>query len=649
MVAACGSPSRPLPHPDDEPIDTVWLALRLGDLERAELAAEEIADPTFRERAERDVMSVRDGRPAALVAALDDGAWLAARYRASDEQALAELEAERGRHGESAALWLELSRRSATGVRRRATARRAGRLGAGARASVSAEAESLLAERKMSALEQLLDTVGTEGPRMRWLARRLAVATGRLHHAVWGLLDDVAEGQAIPEGLELLGRLLEGIPQEDAERRAWQLLEHDDSRGSRWQRARAGLLASLAARRGEDGVALSLLAAVGPPTPDSFAWQRRLWARAGSPLSPPDPESTCDLDPVRTDSAACLTLRLTAEWDLAARSAYRAAAEGDDGDFDDFLRTLDEAAAPLGDAPRLAELPRRSFGLFGEMLQTDELADALPGLFVLSGRAIGRPPELTCYDLLARRHVDDARAFDGGYDECLVRRLRVPGQAAAAGARFTGAGLVHTVFLDADQVDWDARADRSMRGGPVLAPLPAPDGSARRSLSEPLDCSERLTLAAVAEAGERYEADVLAALSIHEAQHIADAGRFLRAGPFERLGDLLGAGLLPSSVRAELERRAQLAALRDAPDPRIPLADMLALVPVEGARRSSEHARGYEDLLAAFVGQLDRGDWEGAVPLEELGLDPHAVLVQQLHLLGPETVRAVARALPYSP
>jgi hypothetical protein len=101
-------------------------------------------------------------------------------------------------------------------------------------------------------------------------------------------------------------------------------------------------------------------------------------------------------------------------------------------------------------------------------------------------------------------------------------------------------------------------------------------------------------------------------------------------------------------VRAEVERRAQLAALQQATDPRIALAQAVDCLPVEGPRADSEHARGHAALVGDLIAVLDRGDWTGAQPLETWGLRRDRMLLQQLHLLPPEVLRAVACAIPAS-
>ncbi len=144
--------------------------------------------------------------------------------------------------------------------------------------------------------------------------------------------------------------------------------------------------------------------------------------------------------------------------------------------------------------------------------------------------------------------------------------------------------------------------------------------------------------------GRHFER-LLAAVGIHESQHIADFRAFTSASAGGRLALLLQGGLLPGAVLVEVERRAQLRALREAEDPRLPLAHAVSYLPVEGEASADPHAAGYAALVAEFVRRLDDADWPGGRPPRELGLDPGRVLLQQLHLLEPEVVRAIALAM----
>lgn len=647
MLAGCGALPEAADPVDDPVLEQFWVAFLRGDDDAMAGAASQLVSPEASQRAAWDRVASQSGRAVALWQALAAESWWSSRYRAGASAAVADLSGA----PESAAgglPWLEAARRAGSETRRRSLAQRASQLGLGRSEAWAVQAESLLLDRRWVELDALLQARTPLTPRLAWVQRRRDASLGATHAAVAGLLEDVQRQRAVPEGLQLLQRLVVTLPDRDAEQRLAALLDGDGGEGVRWQRARLELQSVLAERAGDLERAASLAQQLALPDAADLRRARRLNARLqpGASGAVRGAGERVDLDAARLDSRALVVLRTTAEWDLAARASY--GRQHDEGflDLEPFLALLDEATLPLGSAPRLASLPRRSFGVFGEMLDTTPLDEQLPGLFVLAGKGLGQPAELTAYDLQARTEVADERAADGRYSECLVTQLRVPGQAAAAGGRFTGAGLVHTVFLDQDEVESAAVWLQLQAPSATAWALPAAGASERRALDEPLDTARRIQ-SAVGNSGGAPAAELMrSALGTHEAQHIADAGRFLASGFLGRVSDLISAGVLPSSVRAELERRAQLAALRNALDPRVPLAQLVAEMPVEGTRRQSEHARGYEQLLSQFVTALDREEWPGSRPLSELGIDRGRVLLQQLHLLDAATVSAIARSLP---
>lgn len=645
MVLSCGALPIATPNEDDASLDDLWLALRRGDLLQAEAAQARIEDELLSERARRDLQAARFGRSAALVSAWDDGSWWAARFLASGEAAREALERV-GSARRSAAWALERSRRAATLDRQASWARKALSGPTGSLEAWALLAESHFAGKDWQALGELFDEA-PQSARLTDLRRRFAVRCGRRLAALDGLLDDLSAGRATPTGLELLGRLLLAVPQPAAERRALALLEADNTSGAHWEHARSQLAARLRARAGDLGGARLALSQLPWLAVDEARllrrWTWREGLEAGQPgEAQPSPEQRLDGDPLRVGSVAVQQLRWFHEWNLAARQSYRDALQGDDSELDEFLTRLDEATAPLGAAPTLAALPRRDFGVFGELLAVDGLAETLGDVFVLGGEGFLLPPEITMYDRLSSRQVDTGA---GSYEEVTVRHLRVPGFVASQGAAFTGAGIVNTVFLDEEQVTAEAARIAAFTLGPEPSAQLAPDRRTRRSLSEPLDVAMRLRAAAGEAAGDELRERLRESLSLHEGQHIIDVQAFLALSQLGRLGELVSAGLLPGAVRAEVERRAQLRALRECSDPRWPLAGLVAQLPVEGRRAESEHARGYVALLAEFIAILDSGAYAGSQPLEHWGIDPARVLVQQLHRLPRSVLRAVALAI----
>ncbi len=681
MVTACASPGSVELTQDDAALDQVWLGLARGDVEAARTAATQVNDPLFRERALADVAVSEEGRSKVLSQLRASGSWLACRYFASRARAREWLGTTAREQDGHPALLLEEVRLSGTSSRRESMARSALGASPGGPEALALLVESLLGRGQFTEAEQLLLGATVDTARLRLLRRQLAAYTGRLVMAGDGLLMDLSSGHAVPRSVQLLQQILELVPLASVEHRVAAALAagsiaSDPSAERLMHAAEQGLCSRLAERSGDlshavalassmranpssTGTAAEQLGDYGPLTSTGrqlARWQQRLAAQRRTEHGAqhestalqgvlPGWENQVDEATQRVGSPALDTLRLAHEWDLAARESYgRVLKSGDALSLQRFLELLDERADPLGSHVTLEDVPRIDYGLFGDMLDTRALRERMPQTFIAAGKALGMPPELTWYDLadVTVRELPDPPG--GLYDECHVLRQRVPGFAASQGARFAGAGLDRFVFLDLEQVVAQSQGFPDALGHPWTA-WPAAGSVQRRDLSEPLDVAWRIAVAARRDAGDDYDELVLESLSLHERRHIIDVRRFLENGFFGQLGDVFSAGVFPGAVRAEVERRAQLDALREARDPRIPLAHALSYLPVEGAALASEHARGYARLLADFVEVLDERRWKGAGEFESLGLNRNQVLVQQLHKLGPETVRSIAMTI----
>ncbi len=665
MAGCRATPSAAL-TPDDLRVDAVWLGLVRDDLPAAERAADLVESVDFRERARLDLIAARQGRAAALCTSLDAGSWLAARYDASDDVALERLRLLRQATSTRPAVWLEQARRSPSAGQRLSAARHAAGLAPGSAEARAVVGETLLAQQQHEDVEELLGGEVPPTARLRLLLRRQQSFTGRGQAATEGLLADLQAGLATPSSLALLEEQLARVPRRALEEQTLALLEAErhhavDSpdrvplvSGARMQRSADRLLASLLARAGRPDEAAALLVAlpVRMPADDELLAACRERAGLATPAAaagdePPSLERRIANDRERVTSIALRERRLADEWDLEARASYDDADAGHGSGLDAFLRRLDEAAVPLPGSPPLRHLPREHFGpfgVFGTLLDVQPLREALPDALLLGGEALTQPAELTWFDRVASERIELPGAL-GSYEQSEVRRVRVRGYVASRGAAIAGTGLGRTVYLDLDAIERDERQGLLSPVGPGCGPLPAQGTEERLSLAEPLDVVSRLVQASRAEAGDRYEALLLEALALHERQHIVDFQTFVAGGTGSALWTLFGAGLLPSSVRAAIERRAQLQAMRDATDPRIPLAHALAELPVDDSSPGDEHSRGYASLVRDFLAVLDRGDWPGAASLESYGIRRDAVLVQQLQRLPPETVRAIARSI----
>lgn len=258
-------------------------------------------------------------------------------------------------------------------------------------------------------------------------------------------------------------------------------------------------------------------------------------------------------------------------------------------------------------------------------------------------------------------------------------------RAGRAGARISAAAVHEGYWLDVDAVREElavwralarafAGADGRARARAVLAErgLALPQDAAafdedverlarsRRSSESLLGEAQRVRLAVLVDragaAGELAAGgarsalgsvgldELVAVTATHEEGHLCDRTRFL---PLTRnlpaaLAFALECGFSPQRIQEMLEYRAQLTALCDVADPRIPLAQVLDSADAT-AGAITPHAAGYarmlDDLLAVLDGALARD------PKAYPEIDRERTLVHQLHALGAEEVRGLALEL----
>jgi hypothetical protein len=132
----------------------------------------------------------------------------------------------------------------------------------------------------------------------------------------------------------------------------------------------------------------------------------------------------------------------------------------------------------------------------------------------------------------------------------------------------------------------------------------------------------------------------LGTLHAHENGHVIDLRRHL---PFWRglpatVSLLASVGFAPPRMEAVLERRAQLAAVIDAPDPDLALTEMLDMLPAEEVEPEA-HAAGYRQALDLMV----RHVWSRPDLYPEI--DRARRVLPQLDRLSLEQLRRAARAV----
>jgi hypothetical protein len=341
-------------------------------------------------------------------------------------------------------------------------------------------------------------------------------------------------------------------------------------------------------------------------------------------------------------------------------------------------------ASPLIDYAGLASIvhPGPAFSKEDEKSGLGKQGSEVPGFaevlarlgrFGIFGQMAGSEPDGT---ILNRVHIEQRQGkhlgvpWHGTVAYCEGADLK--SRAGRLGAEISGAALHEGYWVDVDSLrrelgPWREFERRFFRGQPpelvalalstrgIALTIPKQRSEERRrerkDVSILLGEADRLRLAVLA--GRKQEHpdqpgieldELLEITSTHEQGHLCDRTRFLPLSHhwLRALGLLAKCGFNPERVSRRLEYRAQLVSLCSSTDPRLPLVAVLRSAESTGGE-VTPHAAAYRELLADLLDILDRdlehkpGDWPE--------IDPDYVLAHQLHRLGPESVRRLAREL----
>lgn len=255
---------------------------------------------------------------------------------------------------------------------------------------------------------------------------------------------------------------------------------------------------------------------------------------------------------------------------------------------------------------------------------------------VLGQRAGGVPEGL----LFTRLSVSDLAASDdlplpGRCREVIGFDRDVRSLTGVLGGDLAGVALLSHYVIDFDAVvEWAAgllarrRVVREDDGAALRDGLPAGEDPLA-----PLDVGWRLAAVSPLEDSELVAA-VLETIRLHERRHLVDAFHYLpiEANLWRGLGLLLRFGLSSAAIEAEMERRAELAALALGGHPELVLAHVADFM---GERDpASPHVRGFGHLGRQMVAAL-----------QAQGVPPAAAAVANWHRLEPAAVRAAAATL----
>jgi tetratricopeptide (TPR) repeat protein len=271
------------------------------------------------------------------------------------------------------------------------------------------------------------------------------------------------------------------------------------------------------------------------------------------------------------------------------------------------------------------------------------------GKYLMLGQRGGLPVEAILLSLASlterqpiltrgRRFAQDVAV---GYDRTLRSFLD------AEGGNLGGASLADGVWLDADSA---RRTDHELRRGLARDPgllaaaraSPAPEA---RTVEGPYDLSDpacvgvRL-LARYVERNPSNPWGTFGTLRAHEFGHVYDIRRHLplAQGLPATLSLFARAGFSTTRVEMGLEGRAQLAAVADAPDPDLALAEMVLPLPVH-ERVPEVHDGGYRDAVGLLIRHVrSRPDLYPRI-------DPALRVLPQLDRLTNDEIRGAARAV----
>lgn len=229
-------------------------------------------------------------------------------------------------------------------------------------------------------------------------------------------------------------------------------------------------------------------------------------------------------------------------------------------------------------------------------------------------------------------HHDVAIGIDRGLGTAVV----------AEGGELGGACLPDALWFDADSARTAEAAWRRVltRDPATLAfahdPPPAPGGEGRLALTDPAGVTERLIARVVRQRGDDTWSSWFT-LRAHEAGHVTDLRTHLPIlqGLPATLRLLAKAGGSFHDVERHLECQAQLAAVVDARDPALAVAEMTAMLPVVEPD-AEVHRGGYHDALQLMLRHIDKN------PAAYPGLDRSQRLLPQLDRLDDAALRRAA-------
>lgn len=256
---------------------------------------------------------------------------------------------------------------------------------------------------------------------------------------------------------------------------------------------------------------------------------------------------------------------------------------------------------------------------------------------LILGQRSGRPVEGMLLTRLSVRELQSvpelplpARCLEVVGEDREIRTL-----SGVSGGDLAGVALLNHYVVDMDQVRaWAVNLQDRRRiaadDGLALMADPLPQDV---ETLQPVDVHWRLTVLAETPNEELVDA-VLDMIRWHERAHLVDSFHFLpvESNLFRGIGLMLSNGFSALGIEAEMEARAEAAALALSPHTQLVLAHIAHFL--EPQDSGSSHALGFHRLAEQMVQVL-----------EEDGVAPELRQVSRWHLLDSERMREIGRRL----
>lgn len=267
------------------------------------------------------------------------------------------------------------------------------------------------------------------------------------------------------------------------------------------------------------------------------------------------------------------------------------------------------------------------------------------GRYLVLGQRDGAPVEAVLLSMayLAEKPVVRTTGFEHRHDVAIGLDRGFGTAIVAEGGELGGACLLDGLWLDADSARTsDAGWRRALLRDPatlVAAQQPVPPADSAEGLID-LDDPAGVAARLCDRVRRQRPHDPWSSwytLLAHESGHVTDLRTYLplHKGLPATLRLLVRAGGRPHDVERQLERQAQLAAVVDARDPALAVAEMVVMLPV--AERDPEvHRGGYRDGLDAMLRHIARH------PAAYPAVDATLRLLPQLDRLDDAALRRAA-------